>query len=87
MPKKAKTTAIEEWKIEEPKRNDSRKLAGIDQYIQTEDLDDYLHTLSLKRQELSFPACPAMPIASTSNQKNKAYAVISQFMGTSEGTN
>ena len=77
MSKKAKTTAIEEWKIEEPKRNDARKLAGIDQYIQTEDLDDYLHTLSLKRQELSLPACPAMPIASSSNQKNKAFAVIS----------
>ena len=61
MSPKQKRKAIEAWKVEEPKMNESRKIAGIDKHIKSADLDDYLQSLAIKRSELSASACPAMP--------------------------
>ena len=75
MSPKAKKKAIDEWKIEEPKRNESRKLAGIDKHVKTEDLDDYLQFLATKRLELSPAACPAMPLKNDPKKARIAHAM------------
>ena len=62
MSQKEKKAAIEEWKIEGPRRVAERAKNGIPEFIPEADVDEFWKSIEEARAKYEIPYAPAMPV-------------------------